>query len=137
MGLIRNDADRKADARIEDDKQDWYVAHKIAALKTKEQRVEALEKLLVETDRDYYLLIRTRSASIYARHRANAAALADQASENYQKTFGKSSTVLPVKTSSGRHVGVTGTTHRASTHKSTAAKAVADLLSCLSDGVSK
>lgn len=140
MPVIRTDADRKADARLEDDKQDWYLAHTIAALKTKDERKAALEKLLLETDQDYYILIRTRAISIYEKRAAQAQAVLDQASIDYQKTFGTGGNTKaapapsPKQTKPPREVGVTGTIHRAP--KKAGSSAIAELLNTLSNGVS-
>lgn len=139
MPVINTPAARQADARLEDDKQDWYTAHKIAALKTKDERNAALEALLLETDKDYYTLIRTRAASIYATRAAKAKVILDQASVDYQKTFGTggkaSAAPAPAATKAkpARQVGVTGTIHRAP--QKAGASAIAELLNSLSEGV--
>lgn len=140
MPVINTQAARQADARLEDDKNDWYIAHKIAMLKTREARAEALDELEVNTDQLYRQLIAIRAHKIYDNRRAAAKALADNASLEYQKTFGtggKAASAAPVpaatKAKPARQVGVTGTTHRAP--KKAGASAIAELLNSLSEGV--
>ena len=130
MPVIRTDADRKADAKLSDDKADWYTAHKIALLKTKEERHQALEAAAMNEqsgliDEDYYEHIKDRAAQIFMKRKRAAEALADKASTQYQQTF---------KPKAKQNTGRTGTVRRQPA-RSEAGRNVAALLDHLDQGV--
>lgn len=92
MPVISTDADRKADARLAEDKADWYTAHKIAVLKTNEERHQALESVAMNEqtgmiDEDFYEHIKARATQIFMKRKRGAETLADKASQQYQKGF--------------------------------------------------
>jgi len=127
MGVIRTDADRRVDALIEEDKRQWFTAHKIASLATQDERKAALDALEQRTDHDFRNFIESRSREVYENRKAKASALADHASRNYQKVF-------KGEQGSGAKRGITGTVRRKP--KTGAAAHVASMLDSLSEGVS-
>lgn len=127
MPVINTPAARQADARLEDDKQDWFKAHQIATMPSLQDRRDALEQLLLDTDPEYHKHIASRVTVIYDNLRRKAQALADQASRNYQKVF-------KGEQGSGAKRGITGTVRRKP--KTGAAAHIASMLDSLSEGVS-
>lgn len=126
MPVIRTEADRKADALLEDDKHDWLKAHRIATLKTREERAAALDQLELDTDSVYREMIADRVIIVWHNRKKKANALADQASVNYQKAF-------KGEQGGGAKRGVTGTVRRQP--KSGAKGHIASMLDSLSEGV--
>lgn len=131
MPVIRTESDRKADAMLEDTKQDWWKAYQIAQLKSKAERHEALEAAATDEsgqiDAEYYEALKEKATTVFVNARKKAKQVADHASSNYQKVFKKG------EQGSGAKRGITGTVRRKP--KSDAAAHVASMLDDLSEGV--